>query len=212
MRKHLDRLNIKLILIMIAVLAFFTTMFIALLPKSPTEPPKVPEILRLIAGNIGDKYWWALVVVGLIAIWLDRRMLWRLVLTLLVTQIAIETFKLTVGEMRPSGRFFNSFPSGHTAASFAFATVINENFRWGWLLFLFATAVGLSRIISHSHWWHDVVGGAALGYIVAIGTYKFLPLAWRKVTKSSSVPEQPKHLGLFERSGNPKNQSVGRGE
>ncbi len=209
MKKHL---NMEATFLLVAALTFASTALMALLPKSPTEPLKLPEAVRQIASEIGGKYWWALAVGGLVAIWIDRQLLWRLVLTLLLTQIAIETLKFTVGEMRPDGRFFNSFPSGHTASSFAFATVMSVHFRWGWLWFLFATVVGVSRIVTNAHWWHDVVGGAALGYIVAMGVCKLSHLSCGKFTKPSSAPEQPKHLGSSEQSGIRGNQNAGQGE
>ncbi|MFN4179804.1 MAG: phosphatase PAP2 family protein [Armatimonadota bacterium] len=204
----------KLILASLALLTFITTTAIALLPKSPTDPPELPEIVRRVAGEVGGKYWWVLVIGGVVAIWRDRRVLWWLVLTLLVTQVAIETLKFAVGEMRPDGRFFNSFPSGHTTASFAYATVMSLHFRWGWLWFLFAAIVGLSRIVTHAHWWHDVVGGAALGYIIAMGIHELAHLNWRKVSgiKPSSAPEQPEHLGSSERSRLRGIQNAGQGE
>ena len=148
------------------------------LQPSPSSAPRTshsaPELVRQVAKHIGGKYWWVLLAGGLVAVWLDRRVLWRLVLTLLVTQVAIEALKLAVGEVRPDGRFFNSFPSGHTTASFAYATVMSLHFRWGWIWFLFACVVGLSRILTNAHWWHDVTGGAALGYLIAVGLIKWL--------------------------------------
>lgn len=204
----------RLILASIALLTFVFTAIMALLPKSPTEPPELPQIVRQVAGEIGGKYWWALAIGGLVAVWRDRRVLWRLVVTLLVAQLAIETLKFAVGEMRPDGRFFNSFPSGHTTASFAYATVMSLHFHWGWLWFLFAAIVGLSRIASHAHWWHDVVGGATLGYIIAMGIHELANSAQRKVspTKPSSVPEQPEHLASSEQLRLQGNQNAGQGE
>ncbi|MFN3421246.1 MAG: phosphatase PAP2 family protein [Armatimonadota bacterium] len=198
----------------IAILTFVVATVLALLPKSPTEPPELPEIVRRVAGEIGGKYWWALAIGGVVAIWFNRRVLWHLIVTLLVAQLAIETLKFAVGEMRPDGRFFNSFPSGHTTASFAYATVMSLHFRRGWLWFLFAAIVGLGRIASHAHWWHDVIGGAALGYIIAMGIYELAHLNWRKISsiKPSSAPEQPEHLGSSERSRLQGNQNAGQDE
>jgi len=148
------------------------------LPPAPSSAPRTshsaPELVRQVAGHIGGKYWWVLLAGGLVAVWLDRRIFVRLVLTLLVTQVAIEVLKLAVGEVRPDGRFFNSFPSGHTTSSFAYATIMSLHFRWGWVWFLFACIVGLSRILTNAHWWHDVTGGAALGYLIAVGLIKWL--------------------------------------
>ena len=69
---------------------------------------------------------------------------------------------------------FASFPSGHTSAAFATATVLSRALslshpgsRW-WinsLLFGGATFVGFSRVYQRQHWPSDVVAGAALGTI-----------------------------------------------
>jgi membrane-associated phospholipid phosphatase len=178
--------NPQQISLSVACIIFLVSLGLALLPKSAPHTmnstqsfaPRIlhpaPKLVRQVAGHIGGKYWWVLLAGGLVAVWLDRRVLGRLVLTLLVTQVAIEALKLAVGEVRPDGRFFDSFPSGHTTASFAYATVISLHFRWGWLWFLFACIVGLSRILTNAHWWHDVTGGAALGYLIAAGLIKWL--------------------------------------
>ena len=57
-----------------------------------------------------------------------------------------------------------SFPSGHTSATFATATVIHR--RWGWRAglpaYLLASYVGVTRL-HNSHYLSDVTFGAALG-------------------------------------------------
>ena len=65
-----------------------------------------------------------------------------------------------------------SFPSGHTSAAFATATVLARELdarhpgaRWflDALLFGGATFVGYSRVYEQQHWPSDVVAGAAVG-------------------------------------------------
>ena len=65
-----------------------------------------------------------------------------------------------------------SFPSGHTSAAFAAATVLSTELsrlhpsKRRWLMagsYGAATLVGLSRMYVNAHWASDVVAGAALG-------------------------------------------------
>ena len=100
--------------------------------------------------------------------------------------------KHLVGRPRPkfthSGEFqfsptwefgLDSFPSGHTTASFAVAAVLAKHFpRAAWIPYGAACLVALSRVLRGSHFPSDVVAGAGLGvlagYVVAnpIGTWR----------------------------------------
>lgn len=64
----------------------------------------------------------------------------------------------------------NSFPSGHTTASFAVASVIATQFRDSkWIpvtAYSVATLAGISRIYDNKHWLTDVVAGATIGMLV----------------------------------------------
>jgi membrane-associated phospholipid phosphatase len=62
-----------------------------------------------------------------------------------------------------------SFPSGHTATSFACATLLSFAFpRAAPGLFLLALAIGFSRIYVGAHWALDVAGGIVLGILVGL--------------------------------------------
>lgn len=61
----------------------------------------------------------------------------------------------------------HSFPSGHTAASFAAATALAIAYPSARpLLYVTATGVGLSRIHLGHHFPSDVIGGALLGTVI----------------------------------------------
>jgi 4-amino-4-deoxy-L-arabinose transferase-like glycosyltransferase/membrane-associated phospholipid phosphatase len=59
---------------------------------------------------------------------------------------------------------YNSFPSGHTAASFAVAYVLAKKFpRFALFFYLIAFLVGISRVYLGSHYPTDVLAAAFLG-------------------------------------------------
>jgi len=64
-----------------------------------------------------------------------------------------------------------SFPSGHTIAAFAVATIVARrypNHRWvPWVAYGAAALVGFSRLSLSAHFSSDVFVGAALGYSVS---------------------------------------------
>jgi len=76
----------------------------------------------------------------------------------------------------PHGEFWEggkSFPSGHAASSFAFASVIAHryphNFWLKWGAYGLATGVSLARVGGKKHFASDILVGGTLGYVT--GTY-----------------------------------------
>jgi membrane-associated phospholipid phosphatase len=65
------------------------------------------------------------------------------------------------------GSGWDSFPSGHSMATFAVATVLAVRFpKVRWFMILIALAVSLSRLFRASHFLTDIVAGAVLGVLV----------------------------------------------
>jgi membrane-associated phospholipid phosphatase len=85
-----------------------------------------------------------------------------------VTEALTETLKVAVHRTRPDGTNL-SFPSGHTSASFATATVLQREFGWkiGAPAYALASYVAVSRMAERKHYASDVVFGAAIGIVSA---------------------------------------------
>lgn len=69
-----------------------------------------------------------------------------------------------------------SFPSGHAAFFFALATAIMLaptliHKWWGFVFFIMAILIGISRVMTGLHWPIDILGGAIIGILSAIILY-----------------------------------------
>lgn len=145
--------------------------------------------------------------------------------------VLVHTVKHLVGRPRPkfsaSGEWsiapslasgFDSFPSGHTTATFALAIVLSRRFPLLAALFMgIAAFVALSRVLRGSHFPSDVFGGWVLGtisgmvavnpwkdwirsvesalYQSAIGTVWIFALVWASAVPVESGPESRLLIG-----------------
>ena len=82
----------------------------------------------------------------------------------MVSQAVVVGLKQSVRRARPTGECC-AFPSGHAAAAFAAASVLERHFgyRGSWPVFIGATYVAASRLVDNRHFLSDVVFGAAVG-------------------------------------------------
>ncbi|HTX61790.1 MAG TPA: phosphatase PAP2 family protein [Methanobacterium sp.] len=110
---------------------------------------------------------------------------------LVLSNLLVILLKYVIAEPRPFLTLNNvvlltaengsSFPSGHTASSFAAASVIGlkyYNRAQGkyWLIYpllLFAVVVGFSRIYVGVHYPYDVIFGAMLGVVCGLTILKY---------------------------------------
>lgn len=84
----------------------------------------------------------------------------------LITMTMTQGLKLSVGRTRPDGSRY-SFPSGHSSATFATASVLQRHYGWkaGVPAYGVAVHVAGSRLSENKHYMSDVIFGAALGIV-----------------------------------------------
>lgn len=94
----------------------------------------------------------------------------------------------------------SSFPSGHSASAFAFATAVTqEKPALGIPLLGLAAAIGYSRIYTGVHYPSDVLAGALVGAAASIATRRFWPAA----------PSEPARTAPTKREGKPAPEGQG---
>jgi membrane-associated phospholipid phosphatase len=90
-----------------------------------------------------------------------------LIQSILIAELMTQTIKYSVRRERPDQSNTFSFPSGHAADTFAFATALERHFNWKYYLpaYAFATYVAMSRLHDNVHFASDVAFGSAVGII-----------------------------------------------
>jgi membrane-associated phospholipid phosphatase len=85
---------------------------------------------------------------------------------------------------RPDRSDYRSFPSGHTTMAFSFATAVlmEHGLGWGIPALAMASFVGYSRINDNKHYLDDVVMGATIGSVFAVGLHSYYQKQNKKLT------------------------------
>ena len=102
----------------------------------------------------------------------------NLALSLLITKYTTSILKGIIVKPRPNLQNNNAFPSGHTSAAFASATVLYEEFKHTSPLlaysgYIFASGTAYLRMANNAHWLSDVLFGAAIGIGITKLVYHF---------------------------------------
>jgi membrane-associated phospholipid phosphatase len=84
-----------------------------------------------------------------------------------VSEGLTQVLKYSTRRERPDGSAKTSFPSGHAADTFAFATALERHFGWKGAVpaYIFASYVAISRLPANRHWLSDAVFGSSVGII-----------------------------------------------
>ena len=90
-----------------------------------------------------------------------------LIQSLVMSEALTQTLNYTTQRERPDHSNKHSFPSGHAADTFAFATALERHLGWKYAVpaYIFASYVAISRLPANRHWFSDAVFGASVGII-----------------------------------------------
>jgi hypothetical protein len=108
----------------------------------------------------------------------DRSML--CLLSGALTFTFVRSLKGICNVQRPDSDNRNSFPSGHTAAAFSSAYILQQEYKhhspwYGIAGYTMATGTGVLRILNNRHWLSDVIAGAGFGILSGQLAYLLYP-------------------------------------
>ncbi|MFF0267637.1 phosphatase PAP2 family protein [Kribbella sp. NPDC004536] len=150
------------------------------------QPPAHQPLGWRLVSDIGGPWVLTVALVGAAIVHLLRRRtvqpLIRAAVCLVALEATIWLAKATIGRSAPRSQVDElaahgmSFPSGHTAGSFALLTiaaalVVPSGTRLAtftaWFIPVISAVVGVSTVVLHFHWPTDVMAGWGLGLVAA---------------------------------------------
>jgi len=106
--------------------------------------------------------------VGVLVVLNDKKLAARGLVALTLAGVSVNALKLVIGRDRPSGRW-GAYPSGHTTAVFTAAVILTHRFpKFGYLFYMFAGVIGVSRVFRLRHYPADVLAGVTLGLMMGL--------------------------------------------
>ncbi|MCS6993578.1 MAG: phosphatase PAP2 family protein [Anaerolineales bacterium] len=157
-----------------------------------------PGLLRRFAmffAHSGDSWFWGL---GMILLWLAADVFWKRwavyeLWWISVLAALVMALKFLIKRRRPEGEWGaiyrntdpHSFPSGHAARAFliaVLATLLGPNWLAA-LLWLWAPLVALARVAMGVHYLSDIIAGAVVGILVALGGYSLSPAIFERISE-----------------------------
>jgi hypothetical protein len=90
-----------------------------------------------------------------------------LIQAIAVSEGLVQPVKYITDRERPDHSDHRSFPSGHAADTFAFATALERHLGWRGAVpaYVLSSYVAISRVPANRHWLSDAVFGASVGII-----------------------------------------------
>ena len=109
--------------------------------------------------------------------------------SMLLMATSVYALKHITNVKRPDGSDNHSFPSGHTALSFAGAEFLYQEYKdvsvwYGVSGYVVAIATGVFRIYNNKHWLTDVATGAGIGILSTKAAYWLSPILNRHIFPS----------------------------
>lgn len=113
-----------------------------------------------------------------------------------VTAAATLILKYSIKERRPDFSNSHSFPSGHSAVTFATAAFLQRRYGWkfGGPAYALACYTAWGRVFAKKHHWWDVVGGAVIG---AGSAYVFTRPFAKKRDLSIAPVSDGNNIGIY---------------